>query len=414
MIDIDFGPLGGGVRKFRDLVQVREHAQNEQRAWEDVAYAPQIQQVRNDSEQSVRSLSERWQAVQNHISNLGATPNMETAPHELSNLFKNTRLVSVNSFEGATIASIGADHGRDAAAGAIYAALAVDSDQTFAQLVVRQLEGALRFLAITSGLTKETSSTARASIRKTIEHLTAAASIYEGVLEQKLAGHEGDFNEFRNAIETDRAAFSTYRASEASAGEEERTLRAAEWADLKNLYENQLTIQGPVRLWKGRSRAHGTAAKAYRTWACCLGIGGLVLGAVLMRFAFIPGVNWLFSKGLGLPAGAGQAASQEVSWKYEFGLLAAATLIFLTLYLWVMRVVMRMYLTEHHLAIDASSRSAMAYTYLALTKTGAADTTDRAIVLASLFRPLTDGIVKDDSSPVLSPAGILAAQLAKH
>lgn len=37
-----------------------------------------------------------------------------------------------------------------------------------------------------------------------------------------------------------------------------------------------------------------------------------------------------------------------------------------------------------------------------------ADEKDRAIILAALFRPNTDGIVKDDGAPDLGPASVAA------
>jgi hypothetical protein len=50
----------------------------------------------------------------------------------------------------------------------------------------------------------------------------------------------------------------------------------------------------------------------------------------------------------------------------------------------------------------------MAETYLALTKEEAATDQDRAIVLASLFRPIADGIISDDGLPAITPAAILS------
>jgi hypothetical protein len=54
----------------------------------------------------------------------------------------------------------------------------------------------------------------------------------------------------------------------------------------------------------------------------------------------------------------------------------------------------------------------MAETYLALTKEGAATEQDRAIVLASLFKPVVDGIVKDDGLPAITPAALLSGLVA--
>ena len=91
--------------------------------------------------------------------------------------------------------------------------------------------------------------------------------------------------------------------------------------------------------------------------------------------------------------------------------VTGSTLLYLTMFLWGMRVLVRMFMTEHHLSIDAQSRASMANTYLALIKEGSATEGERAIVLASLFRPVVDGIVKDDALPLISPATILSGQM---
>ena len=65
-------------------------------------------------------------------------------------------------------------------------------------------------------------------------------------------------------------------------------------------------------------------------------------------------------------------------------------------------------MSEDHLKTDASARSALAHTYLSLIKDEAATPEDRAIVLASLFAPVSDGLVKDDGMPAFSPMAMAA------
>lgn len=68
---------------------------------------------------------------------------------------------------------------------------------------------------------------------------------------------------------------------------------------------------------------------------------------------------------------------------------------------------MRLYLSEHHLSVDADERAVMAKTYLALVNEDKADKEDRHIVLETLFRHSTDGIVKDDASPPFPPSNLM-------
>lgn len=55
--------------------------------------------------------------------------------------------------------------------------------------------------------------------------------------------------------------------------------------------------------------------------------------------------------------------------------------------------------SEMHLKTDAEERVAMVKTYLALMESGKAPTDTLSPVLTALFRPASDGIVKDDSMP---------------
>jgi len=82
--------------------------------------------------------------------------------------------------------------------------------------------------------------------------------------------------------------------------------------------------------------------------------------------------------------------------------------------MWAVRLQYRIYLSERHLALDANEKKAFAETYLAIKEGGDVDPGSEAIVLASLFRPTQDGIIKDDDGGMdLSAAAILARQLSK-
>lgn len=78
-----------------------------------------------------------------------------------------------------------------------------------------------------------------------------------------------------------------------------------------------------------------------------------------------------------------------------------------TLFIWVGRILTRLFLSEHHLRIDADERLVMTKTFLAFTAEGKIDKALLPILLAPLFRPTADGIVKDDAAPEFSLAAFL-------
>jgi hypothetical protein len=67
---------------------------------------------------------------------------------------------------------------------------------------------------------------------------------------------------------------------------------------------------------------------------------------------------------------------------------------------WAVRLFVRMFLSHSHLATDAAERVTMVKTYLALLEGDKLPSDDdRKLILQALFRPASDGIVKDEGLP---------------
>nr|AGU09799.1 hypothetical protein [uncultured organism] len=175
--------------------------------------------------------------------------------------------------------------------------------------------------------------------------------------------------------------------------------------------DEQRQLEKPAELWAKRGREHEKNSRKWRNWSIAVAIGGLVLAVFIAVRAF----QWsgpLFEAAMipGTPASTKAAAgSLRPTFHYELIFTAATTLAWLTMYLWAMRLLVRLYTTEHHLAIDASARGAMMEAYLGLIEADAANAADRPIVLQALFRPVQDGMVRDDGPPGLTPAALLSA-----
>ena len=72
----------------------------------------------------------------------------------------------------------------------------------------------------------------------------------------------------------------------------------------------------------------------------------------------------------------------------------------MTLAFWFIRLLVRIFLSHIHLENDAAERVTMAKTYLALIRDGSFEGKDNiGTILAALFRPTGDGIVKDEGLP---------------
>lgn len=163
----------------------------------------------------------------------------------------------------------------------------------------------------------------------------------------------------------------------------------------KALYMEHMALKAPVEYWKKKATSHGVRSAGLRS--------------VLLKYAFIGGTA-LVSALVALAGGSIWAISAGVP-AGVLVVLATIGVVLTTIAFWAGRILTRLYLSEVHLGIDASERATMVETYLALTSVAQASTEDRAIILASLFRPTADGIVKDDAAPELSPASLLSRAL---
>jgi RNA-splicing ligase RtcB len=86
----------------------------------------------------------------------------------------------------------------------------------------------------------------------------------------------------------------------------------------------------------------------------------------------------------------------------------------MSLILWIIRLQYRIYLSERHLALDASEKTAFAETFMAMKEGANVHSDNEAIVLSALFRPTQDGIIKDDDGTLdLWAASLLAKQLGR-
>lgn len=84
----------------------------------------------------------------------------------------------------------------------------------------------------------------------------------------------------------------------------------------------------------------------------------------------------------------------SVSWELGIFIMLAV------LCFWVLRILVRIFLSNLHLENDAAERVTMAKTYLALIRSNSLSKEENInTVLAALFRPTGDGIVKDEGLP---------------
>lgn len=187
--------------------------------------------------------------------------------------------------------------------------------------------------------------------------------------------------------------------------------RQAEFERLQDLFETQLRLRAPVKLWEGRETDHKTAAKTAFTGFALSTLTAIGIGVLVPYCAGDYIADSFFTN---ICDNADPPACERV-FSAKGPLTITGLLLVLSLVMWVTRLQYRVFLSERHLSLDASEKKAFAETYLAMKEGEDVGADNEAIVLAALFRPTQDGIIKDDESGVdLSAAAILAKQLGRN
>lgn len=167
-------------------------------------------------------------------------------------------------------------------------------------------------------------------------------------------------------------------------------------ADVRRTVESDLSLRGAVTYWTRKAKSHRNQAWGWGGVSLVVGTGvGIAAWKMIHSIIASPTAAARATGGQSptLPPNAELTAVPVL----EIALLA----IIGTLAFWFLRVLVRLTLSNVHLATDARMRATMMTTYLALLVRGKGelDAKDRQLILSVLFRPSVTGIVKDDATP---------------
>lgn len=194
-------------------------------------------------------------------------------------------------------------------------------------------------------------------------------------------------NELLTKFGNDRVA-SEQRALEAlESHKKDHESAVASFKAVETAFKEQLQLAAPTVYWTSKRERHRLLAAILGAWCAIFGI--------IAAITISSGLNSEFERAVLL--------DPATNW-VPYVLLGARGLFVSVIIFWAGRIFVRMFLSQLHLAMDAHERSTMVMTYLALTQEGKITPEERPLVLQPLFRPSSDGIVKDDGSsdPVVS------------
>jgi hypothetical protein len=151
-----------------------------------------------------------------------------------------------------------------------------------------------------------------------------------------------------------------------------------ELENLRKTFREEMSLRAPAEYWNSKRTTHLIVA----------GITGVIAFACIAACAIFltMEINSLMAQS--------KAGTTPESWKI-------AILVLMSLFaIWAIRLVVRLFLSNTYLAADASERVVMLKTYLSLLEGDRlASPDDKKLILQALFRPASDGIVKDEGIP---------------
>lgn len=150
----------------------------------------------------------------------------------------------------------------------------------------------------------------------------------------------------------------------------------------------KLKFEQLTTFWESKFRSHRARRGFY--------IGGIALAAVFFLFVF-------FSEGYSSVYDyieAGEASHDGVGLLLSWGVfLQIGKIILLTaLFLWVLRILIKLLTSEIRLMTNAEERVVMAKSFIALVREGILSDDYGPVILQSLFRPSGDGLADNNAS----------------
>lgn len=162
--------------------------------------------------------------------------------------------------------------------------------------------------------------------------------------------------------------------------------------NLEKTYDEKLKLESPAKYWKELGEEYN---KKGNKWLLISIVASLVV--IVLLLVTIKIMPNLFS--------------ENVHWLDAFKNSAIITII-ASVSIYTLRILVKLAMSSFHLARDAKEREQLSYFYLALNEKKAVTDNERAIILNSLFSRSDTGLLKGDSSPVMS--GDIVSLIAKY
>ena len=171
----------------------------------------------------------------------------------------------------------------------------------------------------------------------------------------------------------------------------------------EEFYEKKLAVKKAVTYWTKKAKSHRRNSWIFGIVAGILMITCLIV--ILFVGKSIVGFDLTDENGIGRKVLTETGGLQL--WVYGFFIVC------MTLIIWFIRLLVKVFLSNLHLLSDAKERETMIQTYLAFEREeDILKETDRDLILPSIFRVSSDSFIKEDSTPN-SPINIITKRFTE-
>lgn len=148
---------------------------------------------------------------------------------------------------------------------------------------------------------------------------------------------------------------------------------------LEDTYENKLSLEAPEKLWRERSEEHQKLADKWTDYLIYTVIA-LIISLVVLVVIIHYYLNTI---------------QNELPFISKSFILISI----ISFFIYIIRILIKIVMSNHHLATEYKQKAALTRFYQALTKAGTnIDKEERLIIINSLFSKVETGLVKTDSS----------------
>ncbi len=248
---------------------------------------------------------------------------------------------------------------------------------------------------------KDRMKTENAALKRLVGDMQTTLTHYQESERAQTARFDDLHGQISEQSTQQQGTFDTDQEARAGAWQKQLNDAQAELDRLKETYDKHMALAAPVEYWNAKRRKH----QFWSGISFCAIVAGMGSAAYFLHTELQSvGKAVMASKAAAM---ASAAKAQTVGSTTIQALTDSATtwhlgsfILLATLSFWFIRLLVRIFLSNLHLENDAAERVTMAKTYLALIRDGSLPKGDNiSTVLAALFRPTGDGIVKDEGVP---------------